>query len=182
MYKVSVDNNTVVNFSHELNVIGEMIHFVYNSFLNFAKRLCSLEHRMSNFQAQEGYRWIEVKARKSVASDFYSYLKVNQRHISAELNELNAEFEQCKKQAEFLILKIGECETLVFNISAAPLLNHDNLIPFKPNAQKDYDVVKELSRLLAESEKLSQDIRLKHQSVSRSAANLVMQMRGQLQE
>ncbi len=97
MYRVSVESK-VVNFSHELSVIGEMIRVVYRSLIQFASRLCSLEKRISSYQDQGGYRWIESDVRKDVASDFYSYIKVNQRHILTELNELNTEFQQCKKK------------------------------------------------------------------------------------
>lgn len=181
MYGISVDNNVVVSFSQELNVVGEMVRIVYSSFIKFASRLCSLEKRILSFREHQGYRWIDGKERRSLTSDFYGYVKVNQRHISNELDELNAEFEQCKKQAESLMVRIIDCETLVINISSAPLVNQDNIIPFESNKKKDRDVVRELSKLLDESEKLSRDIRMKYQSVSQEAAGLVLQMRGQLQ-
>lgn len=179
MYRVSVESN-VVNFSHELSVIGEMIRVVYRSLIQFASRLCSLEKRISSYQDQGGYRWIKSDVRKDVASDFYSYIKVNQRHILTELNELNTEFQQCKKKAEVLIYKINECDSVVFNIHTKPVVNEGNLIPFKPSLPKEDDVIQNLSQLLAQSEKLSHDIHVKHQTVTSKAANLINQMRGQL--
>lgn len=184
MYRVSVENN-VVNFTHELSVIGEMIRVVYKSLIRFASRLCSLEKRISSFQDQGGYRWIDGDVCRDVTSDFYSYIKVNQRHILADLNELNTEFLQCKKKAETLIYKIHESDSaVVFNIDYAPVVNEGNIIHFKnhaPTPHKEEDVVQSLAQLLAKGEELSRDIYVKHQAVSTKADTLISQMRGQLQ-
>lgn len=181
MYRVSVESAAVVNFSHELKVIREMMNLVYRSFLNFANSLCSFEKRISSYQANHGYNWIDGGARREVTSDFYSYVKTSQRRITDELAELNVEFAQCKKQAEGLIFNIGECGESIYRVSNAPVVNTGNVIPFSKQVDPDEAVVSNLSDLLRESEQLSRVIHEKHKNVSDKAANLVTQMRGQLQ-
>ncbi|MOA39401.1 hypothetical protein D3C78_1611800 [compost metagenome] len=90
------------------------------------------------------------------------------------------EFEQCKKQAETLIFRISECESVVYNVSNAPVVNVGQVISF-PKKSKDAEVISSLSQLLFESERLSRDIQEKHENVSGKAALLISQMRGQLQ-
>lgn len=174
-----MQSNLMLNMGHELHQIGQMIRNVYSLFLNFANRLCSLEKRILNYQIQEGYRWVDTHSRKNVVSDFYGYIKINQRHITLDLKELNDEFSLCKKQAQDIIEKFKEEKPVLAEVKA-PLITYDNIINFPKVDKPEVDVIQDLSNLLCESEKLSKDLLEKHKKVSTQAENLVIQMRGQL--
>lgn len=167
------------SFLNQIEEVGEMVLRVYRSLAVFVKKLGSLDMRISNYQNQSGYNWVDYGAQLSIKSDFYGYIKINQKNMDAELGELYYNLEVCKQRFNSVMLNLNKSNAMCSG-QINQLVLTENIINFpKKKSLDDKDAAKDISDLLSKTEKIVRAVEQKHKQLISRTENLILQMRGQ---
>lgn len=163
-----------VHFMKQIEEVGEMVRSFYKSLTVFVKKLGSLDLRISNYQNQSGYSWVDYGTQLSIKSDFYGYIRINQKNMYVELGELYSDLEACKQRFNSVLTNLNENILPVGKLTIA-----ENIINFPKKANVNKDATETISELLSRTEKMVQIVDQQHKQFALRAESLILQMRGQ---
>lgn len=177
MYNSLSAQSIPANFLNQIEEVGEMVRSVCKSLALFVKKLGSLDLRISNYQNQSGYSWIDYGAQLSIKSDFYGYVKINQKNLYAELGELYYNLEVCKQRFNCVLTHLNETK-----VPARKLTFAENIITFPKKTNSNKEATETIGELLSRTEKVVKAVDEKHKLLASRTEKLILQMRGQFDQ
>lgn len=168
------------NFFIKIEKVKEMVSVIFKSFMRLAARLGLFDKRLSNYQQQQGYSWVDAPTQIQIKSDFYGYIKQNQKNMTLELKELNSEYLTCKKEFKNLIDEVEHQKVNLVRTNYKNTFEKDGLIKF-PKLEKlpNYEVLENISDLFDSSEKIVKQVEQKHEHILHKTQDVILEMRKQ---
>lgn len=174
MYNSLSAQSIPTNFLKQIEEVGEMVRNVYKLLAVFVKKLGSLDLRISNYQNQSGYSWVDYNVQLSIKSDFYGYVRINQKNLYDELGELYYNLEVCKQRFNSVMTDLDETK-----VPVGTLTYIDNVINFPKKSDPNKEATETVGKLLSRTEKIVQVVDQQHKQLASRTENLILQMRGQ---